>query len=93
MTTVEIGSGLTAAHGSGYRSRIQKMMGFIAKGKTGKSPVQHKFFTSTVTMVSSTTTLSPGSDCCFVLDITNSDLYFVSAWTDTDAFTVTKIVD
>jgi len=67
-------------------------MGFLAKGKTGLSPVQHKFFTSTVAVVESTATLSPGSDCCFVLDIVADDLYLVHHWASSTAFNAVKIV-
>ena len=34
---------------------------------------------------------SPGGDCCFIVDTTNYDLYFVSAWTDSTHHVVTCV--
>lgn len=34
---------------------------------------------------------SPGGDCCFVVDTTNYDLYFISAWSAATKFTATLV--
>jgi len=94
MTTITIGSNLTAKHGSGFRSMIQKKTGFTAKGQTGKSPVQHKYFVKVATgdVTANKDADSPGSNCCFIHNVADDDLWFVYDWVSSTSFKVAKIV-
>ena len=88
---ITVGSGLTPVRSSGIRRQIEEKLNMMGQGKLGKEVTGTRFFTSTVAIVESTTTLSPGKDGCFVWDIENDDVYLVHHWTAANAFTSTKI--
>lgn len=52
-----------------------------------------KFFTKAGAPATNTSADSPGTDMCFVLDTTSSDLYLIHGWSAAGTFTSTKVMD
>jgi hypothetical protein len=52
----------------------------------------HRFFTKKGVPVASTAADSPGTDICFIWDITGNDLYLVYDWVNATSFSVQLIV-
>ncbi len=78
------------------RHAMHQLLRFMATGlsKTVLDSVNAvKFFTKAGAPVTNTSADSPGSDFCFILDITNDDLYFIGPWASASSFTATKVMD
>ena len=56
---------------------------------TGMAP---KFFKATSAPTDDTSTESPGSDLCFIIDTTNDKLYLVHDFVNSGDFTATELV-
>jgi hypothetical protein len=52
-----------------------------------------RVFTKEGAPATNTSADSPGQDLCFVIDITNNDLYLIYAWSAASTFTSVKILD
>ena len=87
---ITVGSNLTPKQGYKIKATIMKMLEVGGKQFQRRAP---KFFTKTGAPVASTAADDPGSNNCWILDITNDDLYLAYNRTGSTAFDVTKIVD
>ena len=99
MATLTIGANLTVAHGvwtNTVSKGIQQMLKFMAVTQYAKDVVDYKspkVFTKAGIPAENTAADSPGSNLCFVIDTTNSDLWLIYDWVTSTDFAVAKIVD
>ena len=87
---ITVGSNLTGKQGYRIKNKIMKMLEVPGKQFQRRAP---KFFTKAGVPLASTAVDDPGSNNCWILDITNDDLYLAYNRTDSTTFDITKIVD
>ena len=90
MTAISIGANLTAKHPHQIKQTVFKMLE-QSSARSNTKVNSRKFFTKAGAPVASTAADSPGSDNCWILDVTNTALYFVYSWADDDNFDVVVI--
>lgn len=96
---ITVGANLTAVRSKinsalahGLRALLIHMSQYYSK-TVYNSDLTPKLFTKAGAPVTNTSADSPGSDLCFVIDTTNSDLYFIHSWSAAGTFTSVKIID
>ena len=87
---ITVGANLTGKKGYQIKGKIMKMLEVGGKQFMRRAP---KFFTKAGVPATNTKADSPGSNNCWVLDITNDVLYLVYNWVDEDDFDVVKVVE
>ena len=96
---ISIGKNLTVASKPAFRQLSKALNKFqlalvrhLGKTVYGDTPAA-KVFTKAGAPATDTEADSPGSDLCFIIDTTNSDVYLISGWSAVGTFTSTKVVD
>jgi len=89
---VTVGSNLTPIRPHAFLRQLMKKAGQHGQRQL-RSVSTVKFFTKEGIPATDTEEDSPGSDICFIWDISNDDVYLVHTWTAADSFTSVKIID
>lgn len=88
MATIVLGVNLVAANGPRLRSRLWK---FLAGNWSGPSRNNIPIHAKAGIPASNTAADDPGSSPSFILDTTNSAVYFCNARTNSTTFTLVKL--